>query len=105
MTTAVAPVTAHDAPATPAAAGEDAEWPLLCGQVTDDMGQPVIDARVSMPEISFSTRTDARGRFCVSSPAGVHALVVESPRFTVERVRVTSSSSSIDVHIVLHPVR
>jgi hypothetical protein len=98
-----APSTAHDAAATPAAAGEETEWPLLCGQITDESGGPIVNARVSMAEISFATRTDARGRFCVSAPAGTHALLVESSGFAPQHVPVTISSSSMDVRLVLHP--
>jgi hypothetical protein len=96
---------AHDAVTTPAPAGDEVERLLLCGQVTDDSGVPVANARVSMAEIAFATRTDGRGRFCVSAPAGPHALLVESSGLATQRVPVTLSSSSMDVHIRLQPAR
>jgi hypothetical protein len=96
---------AHDAATSPAPPGDEVERLLLCGQVTGDAGEPVANARVSMAEIGFATRTDGRGRFCVSAPAGSHALLVESSGFAAQRVPVTFSSSSMDVHIRLQPAR
>jgi hypothetical protein len=103
--TAPPPASAHDAATATAPAGDEVERLLLCGQVTGDAGEPVPNALVSMAEIGFATRTDGRGRFCVSAPAGSHALLVESSGFVTQRVPVTFSSSSMDVHIRLQPAR
>lgn len=97
--TAATTTNASSAPA------EDAQWPLLCGLIEDDMGQPVFSARVSMSEISFATRTDARGRFCMSAPPGAHNLFIEASGFTPQRVAVISSASSADLRIKLQPAR
>jgi hypothetical protein len=99
---ASAPVAEPEA-AAPSTATDEVQWPLLCGQIEDDAGQPVSNARVSMAEISFATRTDARGRFCVSAPAGAHSLFIEASGFTPRREPVTLSGSSTDVHIRLQP--
>ncbi len=93
-------------PATPSAvANDDSDWPLLCGQVEDAAGQPVANARVSMAEISFATRTDARGHFCMSAPAGAHSLFVEASGFTPQREPVSFTTAAPDVHIRLQPAR
>jgi hypothetical protein len=89
--------------AAPAAApaSDDADWPLLCGQVEDAAGQPVAGARVSLARISFAMRTDARGRFCLSAPAGAQSLLIEAPGFAPRTQPVTFAAAAPELRIRL----
>jgi hypothetical protein len=65
--------------AAPAAAAEDdKDWPLLCGQVVDGSGTPVAGAHVELESPPLTVSTDAHGRFCVACPAGNRTLRIEA---------------------------
>lgn len=82
-------------------ASEDAPWPLLCGVVLDGSGQPVAGARILATEIAFAVRSDARGRFCLSAPAGTQHLLIEAEGFADSRQTVVLSASTPEVQVQL----
>jgi hypothetical protein len=82
-----------------AAATDDAPWPLLCGVVLDGSGQPLAGARILVTEIAFAVRSDARGRFCLSAPAGTQHLLIEADGFADSRQAVTLSANTPDVRV------
>ncbi len=92
-------------PVNPASASttddDDAAWPLLCGVLLDPAGQPVAGARVTVTEIAFSMRTDARGHFCLSAPAGIQHLLLEAPGFIETRQAVKLSSTTPELRLQL----
>ncbi|MEQ1831701.1 MAG: carboxypeptidase regulatory-like domain-containing protein [Candidatus Eisenbacteria bacterium] len=95
-----------DKPAASAAVpSDDTDWPLLCGVVVDANGMPVAGARVTVTEIAFSMRTDARGHFCLSAPAGTQHLLVEAAGFTAARQGVTLTANNTELRLQLQPAR
>lgn len=101
---ATAPRTDKPAASAPAPV-DDSDWPLLCGVVVDATGAPVAGAKVTVTEIAFSMRTDARGRFCLSAPAGTQHLLVEASGFAAVRQGVTLSASNTELRLQLQPAR
>jgi hypothetical protein len=92
------------APATPtAAAAEDdaTDWPLLCGEVLDDAGAPVVGARVALADLDLSARTDRRGRFCLAAPAGERTWTITALGFTAARGVVAVRSGGEDLRVRL----
>jgi hypothetical protein len=83
--TATAPVPAPAQEPAPATSGEGATWPLLCGQVLDEQGQPIAGARVLLADLDLGARTDRRGRFCLSAPPGDRTLSVVALGFRTLR--------------------
>lgn len=88
-------------PAPVVTAKDDGDWPLLCGVVTDASGQPIPGARITATEIAFSMRTDAKGRFCLSAPAGTQHLLVEAPGFSQTREAVRISNGQPELRLTL----
>ncbi len=82
-------------------AKDDGDWPLLCGVIVDDAGQPIAGARITATEIAFSMRTDAKGRFCLSAPAGTQHLLVESPGFHESREAVRIQTGLPELRLTL----
>jgi hypothetical protein len=104
----VQPATSRHAPSHPTVAPvlpdpvvDESQWPLLCGQVEDADGLPLSGARVSVAELSFAIRADARGRFCMSAPPGAHTLTIETPGHRVQRETVTFAAGTPDLRIRL----
>jgi hypothetical protein len=80
---------------------DDTDWPLLCGVVTDAAGQPIPGARVTATEIALSMRTDTKGRFCLSAPAGTQHLLIEAAGFTQTREAVQISAGLPELRLTL----
>lgn len=80
---------------------DDADWPLLCGVVVDANGTPVAGARITVTEIAFSMRTDAKGRFCLSAPAGTQHLLVEAAGFAQTREAVQIRAGQPELRLTL----
>jgi len=95
------------APATmPAAEPEvdtGASWPLLCGQVVDETGAPVVGARVTLADLDLGARTDRRGRFCIAAPPGDRTLSVVAAGFAAHRRVVSLGAENLEVAIALAP--
>ena len=72
-------------------------------EIEDADGQPVAGARVTLARISFAIRTDARGRFCVSAPAGAQDLLIEAAGFTSrsEPVRFAPAAPELRIQMQL----
>jgi len=85
----------------PPAPADDEEWPLLCGEVVDDAGEPVAGAKVMLADLDLSVRTDRRGRFCVSAPAGDRTMSVVALGFGTLRQVVTVSPGTPELRLVL----
>ncbi len=115
--TTKAPVPAPSIPTSPAqtstqptaTATENAEadaaadWPLLCGEVLDDSGTPVVGARVMLADIDLSARTDKRGRFCLAAPPGDRTLSVIASGFTTTRQVVSLGTQTLEVQVAMRP--
>jgi hypothetical protein len=80
-------------------------WPLLCGEVTDRSGQPVVGARVEITDLHASARTDRRGRFCLSAPPSDHTLAITAPGFAELRRPVSAREFGNQLPLVLDPAR
>lgn len=94
----------NPAPAA-ATASEEVSWPLLCGIVVDPAGQPVAGARITVTEIAFAMRTDARGHFCLSAPAGTQHLLLEAAGFIETRQAVKLSNDTPELRLLLMRAR
>ena len=92
-------------PPPPAVTKDDGDWPLFCGSVVDSNGRPVAGARVTVTEIAFTVRTDAKGRFCLSAPAGMQHLLVEAPGYSEARDAVKITAGQPEVRLTLTPAR
>jgi len=61
--------------------------------------------RILVTEIAFAVRSDARGRFCLSAPAGTQHLLIEADGFADSRQAVTLSAGTPDVRVQMQPSR
>jgi hypothetical protein len=110
---APAPTTPVAEPATPQPAGvpapsrpepaatDEATWPLLCGQVVDSAGNPVVGARVLVADLDVDARTDKRGRFCFSAPPGERTVSVVAMGFAPWREVVSLVGQTLELRIPL----
>lgn len=85
----------------PTSADDSASWPLLCGQVFDEQGEPVAGARVLLADLDLGARTDRRGRFCLSAPPGDRTLSVVALGFKTYRQVLTLTASSPELRVVM----
>ena len=104
------PVRAETLPVKPAVAPaasttDDVSWPLLCGVVLDSAGVPLAGVRVTVTEIAFSVRTDKRGHFCLSAPAGTQHLLIEATGLPLIRQAVTLKPDADELRFQLPPGR
>jgi len=101
----VAPATPETAPqvSTPAAAAAEPEedWPLLCGEVRDESGEPVAGARVLLADLDLGARTDRRGRFCIAAPSGDRTLTVSAQGFAALRQLVSLGRTNAELALTL----
>lgn len=81
--------------------GDATRWPLLCGEVHDSSGAPVVGARVSLADVDLSARTDRRGHFCLSAPAGDRTLSVTAQGFATTRRLVSLVAQTLEISIEL----
>lgn len=103
---APAPSTAPGAAAPPSASASvdtEADWPLLCGEVLDDRGQPVAGARVLLADLDLGARTDRRGRFCIAAPTGDRTLSVNAQGFATLRQLVSLGRQGGELSLRLKP--
>lgn len=84
---------------------EEADWPMLCGIVLDETGGPVSGARVLLADLDLGARTDRRGRFCLSGPAGDRTMSVMALGFATHRQLVTLTRATADLSVVLKNAR
>lgn len=89
------------APSSATNAEDNANWPLLCGQVLDEQGEPIAGARVLLADLDLGARTDRRGRFCISAPPGDRTLSVVALGFKTHRQVLALGSSSPELRVVL----
>ena len=98
VTSPPSPVAASPSPVAssrPAAThADEAEWPLFCGVVTDEMGSPIVGASVLLADLDIQAHTDRRGRFCVAAPPGSRTLTVIAQGFAPQR-RVVSVAAGV----------
>jgi hypothetical protein len=98
--TTPAPAPAHK----PAAeTDESANWPLLCGEVLDDAGQPVAGARISLADLDLSARSDRKGHFCIAAPPGDRTLSVLAQGFATFRTVISLAPTGSELHVSLKP--
>jgi hypothetical protein len=92
--------------ATTAAADSvgDRALPLLCGEVVDESGAPIEGVRVQFTSPPLTVRTDKRGRFCASLPAGERTFLVESPGFATVTRGVELDGPTFETRITLTAV-
>lgn len=81
----------------------NASWPLLCGAVVDESGNPVAGARIALADLDLGTRTDRRGRFCMAAPPGDRTLSVVAAGFATHRRIVSLGADGLDLSIALAP--
>jgi hypothetical protein len=87
------------APAAPAAPAS--EPAILCGQVSDSDGHPIVRAQVMMADVGVVVLTDRSGRFCLTAPAGERTLSVVALGFTSSRRVVTMGKHTAELSITL----
>ena len=95
---------ATPAPAVADTAGDQA-LPLLCGEVVDESGAPIEGARIQFTSPPLTIRTDKRGRFCVSCPAGERTFLVDAPGFAAVTRGVELTGPTFETHITLAAAR
>jgi hypothetical protein len=95
-----APAPVHKPVAEP---DDSASWPLLCGEVLDDAGQPVAGARVSLADLDLSARSDRKGHFCIAAPPGDRTLSVIAQGFATFRTVISLAPTGSDLHVSLKP--
>ena len=78
---------------------------FLCGVVLDSAGVPLAGVRVTVTEIAFSVRTDKRGHFCLSAPAGTQHLLIEATGLPAIRQAVTLKPDADELRFQLLPGR
>jgi len=86
---------AAPSPRAPVAAPESG---ILCGQVRDQSGTPVVGAQVLLADLHVG---DRRGRFCISAPVGTRTLSLIALGFTTQRRSVTIERRTAEVAITL----
>lgn len=101
----VEPLPVKSAGAPGASTTDDVSWPLLCGVVLDSAGVPLAGVRVTVTEIAFSVRTDKRGHFCLSAPAGIQHLLIEADGLPAVRQAVTLKPDAAELRFQLSPGR
>ncbi|HEV2106126.1 MAG TPA: carboxypeptidase-like regulatory domain-containing protein, partial [Candidatus Eisenbacteria bacterium] len=89
-------------PQAPPASDSDS-WPLLCGAVVDEQGQPVAGAHVLLADLDLGARTDRRGRFCIAAPPGDRTLSVRALGFAMHREIVTLGPKGLEIQVKLTP--
>lgn len=102
-TPAAESVTHPDAAPGEAAANDDKDWPLLCGQVVDASGNPVSGAHVELEAPPLAVSTDAKGRFCVACPSGDRTLRIDAPGRGRATTVVALKGSLFEMRIELKP--
>ncbi len=76
----------------------------LRGRVTDSTGAPLAEARVIILEASRSTRTDADGRYLLSSvPDGTYGVSFSAIGYRPRVIRVTIRGQDVTVNAALTP--
>ena len=76
----------------------------LCGDVRDPTGRPVAGASVVVAESGIAARTDVKGRFCLSAPAGERTLAVLAVGYVPVRQGVRVGAGAPRASVVLEPV-
>src|SRR5204863_4100461 len=88
------PTASHaPAPATPRG--------ILCGQVRDDAGAPVVGAQVLLADLHVGALTDRPGRFCISVPFGSRTVSVIPLGFATERRVVEVGRTTPELGVAL----
>ena len=94
------------APASPAPdTASHAEWPHLCGVVQSLTGAPLEGASIELDSPALTVRTDEKGRFCLSCPAGRRTLHVEAAGHGAVSRAVDLAGETAEVRITLSPTR
>ncbi len=88
-------------PAVAPATDAEEDWPLLCGEVRDDAGEPVAGARVLLADLDLGARTDRRGRFCIAAPIGDRTLTVTAQGFATLRRLVSLGRQTAELTLQL----
>jgi hypothetical protein len=87
------PASPAPAPATPRG--------ILCGQVRDDAGAPVVGAQVLLADLHVGALTDRHGRFCISVPFGSRTVSVIALGFATERRVVEVGRTTPELAVAL----
>ncbi|HEY6866668.1 MAG TPA: carboxypeptidase-like regulatory domain-containing protein, partial [Candidatus Eisenbacteria bacterium] len=99
-----APAAPEPSPAAGAALDQAVAIIELCGDVRDPSGRPVAGASVVIADNGVAARTDAKGRFCVSGPAGDRTLAVLAVGYVPARQGVRFVAGAPRASIALEPV-
>jgi DNA-directed RNA polymerase specialized sigma24 family protein len=86
-------------PAAPPPVGP--ERGILCGQVRDERGMPIVRAQVLLADLHVGVLTDPRGRFCISVPIGSRTVSVVALGFTTQRRTVTIGRKTPEFAVTL----
>jgi DNA-directed RNA polymerase specialized sigma24 family protein len=114
----IPPDTAAIAPPSPAAGPAKAKRPavqhtpaqaaapatprgILCGQVRDDAGAPVVGAQVLLADLHVGALTDRHGRFCISVPVGSRTVSVIALGFATQRRVVEVGRTTPELPVTL----
>ena len=74
---------------------------ILCGQVRDDAGAPVVGAQVLLADLHVGALTDRHGRFCISVPFGSRTVSVIALGFATERRVVEVGRTTPELGVAL----
>jgi len=86
-------------PSVPPPAGP--ERGILCGQVRDERGVPIVRAQVLLADLRVGVLTDPHGRFCISVPIGSRTVSVIALGFTTQRRTVTVKLKTKELAVTL----
>jgi DNA-directed RNA polymerase specialized sigma24 family protein len=77
---------------------------ILCGQVRDESGTPVVRAQVLLADLRVGALTDSRGRFCISVPVGQRTVSVIALGFKTQRRVVTVARKTPEIAVTLQSI-
>lgn len=77
-----------------------AETFSISGRILDNLGKPIRDAQVSIPEIQAGTYSRDDGRFSFDVPPGDYVLQVEFVGFQLHRTNVTVTDKAVEINEV-----
>lgn len=76
----------------------------VCGDVADQSGRPVANARIVIPEVAATASTDANGHFCVEAPTGEHEVSVMAIGFRPARMIAVAGKDAPDARVTMEAI-
>jgi TonB-dependent SusC/RagA subfamily outer membrane receptor len=71
----------------------------VAGKVTDEKGDAVVGASVTVKGTNAGTATDAEGRFAITVPANGKTLVISSVGFATQEVAISGSTINVTMKV------